>query len=82
MIYLDWDVRINIVFGVVFGLLYIYDCVFLQILYKEFKVFNVLLDQNYMLKLVGYGLFVVVVFISKNYFFIMVRSLGFGFFLV
>lgn len=82
LIYLDWRMRIDIVFGVVCGLLYIYDCVLLQIVYKDFCVLNVLLDWDFVLRLVGYGLLVIVMLfllfklVSKWVFFF----LGLGFY--
>lgn len=74
--YLDWDARINIALGAALGLLYIHDRAPLQILYKEFKASNVLLDQNYTPKLAGYGLSVAAAPISKNYSFTMSMMLS------
>lgn len=53
---LDWSMRIGIILGAARGLLYLHDRAPVQVLYREFKASNVLLDKDFTPRLAGYGL--------------------------
>lgn len=54
--FFNWAARINVAFGASRGLLYLHDRAPLQIVYREFKSSNVLLDEDFNPMLAGHGL--------------------------
>ncbi|CAN6235785.1 unnamed protein product [Urochloa humidicola] len=53
---LPWDVRLQIALGAAEGLLYLHEGLELQIIYRDFKASNVLLDEEFRPKLSDFGL--------------------------
>ncbi|KAK3144100.1 hypothetical protein QOZ80_4AG0308810 [Eleusine coracana subsp. coracana] len=53
---LPWDVRLQIALGAAEGLLYLHEGLELQIIYRDFKASNVLLDGEFQPKLSDFGL--------------------------
>lgn len=53
---LPWDVRLQIALGAAEGLLYLHEGLELQIIYRDFKASNVLLDGEFRPKLSDFGL--------------------------
>ncbi|CAN6268738.1 unnamed protein product [Urochloa humidicola] len=53
---LPWDVRLQIALGAAEGLLYLHEGLELQIIYRDFKAANVLLDEEFRPKLSDFGL--------------------------
>ncbi|GJN26849.1 hypothetical protein PR202_gb14810 [Eleusine coracana subsp. coracana] len=53
---LPWDVRLQIALGAAEGLLYLHEGLKLQIIYRDFKASNVLLDGEFQPKLSDFGL--------------------------
>lgn len=55
--FLDWIKCLFIVVGLVRGLIYLYEMVNLLIIYCDIKLVNILLDGNYVVKVVDFGFF-------------------------
>ncbi|KAK1684440.1 hypothetical protein QYE76_045288 [Lolium multiflorum] len=53
---LPWDIRLQIVLGAAQGLLYLHEGLELQIIYRDFKAANILLDEDFRPKLSDFGL--------------------------
>ncbi|TKW05722.1 hypothetical protein SEVIR_7G195400v4 [Setaria viridis] len=53
---LPWEVRLQIALGAAEGLLYLHEGLELQIIYRDFKASNVLLDEEFRPKLSDFGL--------------------------
>uniref|UniRef100_A0ACD5V666 Uncharacterized protein n=1 Tax=Avena sativa TaxID=4498 RepID=A0ACD5V666_AVESA len=53
---LPWDVRLQIALGAAEGLLYLHEGLELQIIYRDFKAANILLDEEFRPKLSDFGL--------------------------
>ncbi|TVU15012.1 hypothetical protein EJB05_38510, partial [Eragrostis curvula] len=53
---LPWDVRLQIALGAAEGLLYLHEGLEIQIIYRDFKASNVLLDEEFRPKLSDFGL--------------------------
>uniref|UniRef100_A0A0D9W7R3 Protein kinase domain-containing protein n=1 Tax=Leersia perrieri TaxID=77586 RepID=A0A0D9W7R3_9ORYZ len=53
---LPWGVRLQIALGAAEGLLYLHEGLEFQIIYRDFKAANVLLDENFRPKLSDFGL--------------------------
>uniref|UniRef100_A0ACD5YLZ6 Uncharacterized protein n=1 Tax=Avena sativa TaxID=4498 RepID=A0ACD5YLZ6_AVESA len=53
---LPWDVRLEIAFGAAEGLLYLHEGLEVQVIYRDFKASNVLLDEEFRPKLSDFGL--------------------------
>lgn len=53
---LPWDVRLEITFGAAEGLLYLHEGLEVQVIYRDFKASNVLLDEEFRPKLSDFGL--------------------------
>ncbi|KAL6652303.1 hypothetical protein ACP70R_011228 [Stipagrostis hirtigluma subsp. patula] len=53
---LPWDVRLQIVLGAAEGLLYLHEGLECQIIYRDFKASNILLDEDFRPKLSDFGL--------------------------
>ena len=53
---LDWPKRLNIIFGVARGLLYLHQDSQLQIIHRDIKASNILLDEKMQPKISDFGL--------------------------
>ena len=53
---LDWEKRFDIILGMARGLLYLHQDSKLQIIHKDFKASNILLDNNMKPKISDFGL--------------------------
>ncbi|KAM0923619.1 hypothetical protein ACQ4PT_005411 [Festuca glaucescens] len=53
---LPWDVRLEIAFGAAEGLMYLHQGLEVQVIYRDFKASNVLLDEEFRPKLSDFGL--------------------------
>ncbi|KAL5548115.1 hypothetical protein UlMin_003346, partial [Ulmus minor] len=53
---LDWEKRFNIIMGIARGLLYLHQDTKLQIIHRDFKASNILLDNNMKPKISDFGL--------------------------
>lgn len=53
---LPWNTRLHILLGAAQGLAYLHDDVEVQVIYRDFKASNVLLDNNFSPKLSDFGL--------------------------
>ncbi|KAK6120732.1 hypothetical protein DH2020_045523 [Rehmannia glutinosa] len=53
---LSWDCRLQIVLGAAQGLAYLHEEIQVQVIYRDFKSSNVLLDDNFKPKLSDFGL--------------------------
>ncbi|KAB1225109.1 hypothetical protein CJ030_MR1G017986 [Morella rubra] len=53
---LPWETRLQIVLGAAQGLAYLHDGLEVQVIYRDFKASNVLLDENFKPKLSDFGL--------------------------
>ncbi|KAM3388572.1 hypothetical protein ACQJBY_010986 [Aegilops geniculata] len=53
---LPWDVRLQVALGAAEGLLYLHEGLELQIIYRDFKAANILLDEEFRPKLSDFGL--------------------------
>ncbi|KAL6903409.1 hypothetical protein ACP4OV_004222 [Aristida adscensionis] len=53
---LPWDVRLHIALGAAEGLLYLHEGLECQIIYRDFKASNILLDEEFRPKLSDFGL--------------------------
>ncbi|KAJ1702919.1 hypothetical protein LUZ63_002698 [Rhynchospora breviuscula] len=53
---LPWHLRLNIALGAAEGLLYLHEGLEVQVIYRDFKASNVLLDQEFRPKLSDFGL--------------------------
>ncbi|EYU42325.1 hypothetical protein MIMGU_mgv1a012689mg [Erythranthe guttata] len=51
-----WDSRLNIIIGAAQGLAYLHEELEIQVIYRDFKSSNVLLDNNFEAKLSDFGL--------------------------
>lgn len=70
---LEWMRRLSIVLDVVWGLEYFYGLVYKSFIYCDLKLFNILLDDKYVVKVLDFG-FVKLVF--ENNFFVEMRLVG------
>ncbi|CAM0945007.1 unnamed protein product [Alopecurus aequalis] len=53
---LPWDIRLEIVFGAAQGLLYLHEGLEVQVIYRDLKASNILLDEEFRPKLSDFGL--------------------------
>ncbi|KAJ4776540.1 Protein kinase superfamily protein [Rhynchospora pubera] len=53
---LSWDLRLQIILGAVEGLVYLHEGLEVQIIFRDFKASNVLLDKEFKPKLSDFGL--------------------------
>ncbi|KAI4977628.1 hypothetical protein ZWY2020_008515 [Hordeum vulgare] len=53
---LPWEVRLQVALGAAEGLLYLHEGLELQIIYRDFKAANILLDEEFRPKLSDFGL--------------------------
>uniref|UniRef100_A0A0D9VIY4 Protein kinase domain-containing protein n=1 Tax=Leersia perrieri TaxID=77586 RepID=A0A0D9VIY4_9ORYZ len=53
---LPWDIRLGIALGTAEGLLYLHEGLEVQVIYRDFKASNVLLDEDFRPKLSDFGL--------------------------
>lgn len=53
---LAWEKRFDIILGIVRGLLYLHEDSRLQIIHRDLKVSNILLDENLTPKISDFGL--------------------------
>ncbi|KAF0892719.1 hypothetical protein E2562_017690 [Oryza meyeriana var. granulata] len=53
---LPWDIRLEIALGAAEGLLYLHEGLEVQVIYRDFKASNVLLDEEFRPKLSDFGL--------------------------
>lgn len=55
LIYIDWLICFNIVIGIVWGFVYLYDEINFCIIYRDIKVSNIFFDGYFEVKIFDFG---------------------------